>query len=77
MAKLPEAIVAKISWLTCNDKSCVPGKEEASPRGSQIRMLVKKAYAALPDPVPGAKLSYEASDDVDFVLTLTLPPERS
>lgn len=71
VAKIPEAIVARISWLTCNDKRCVPGKEEAS-LASADPMLVKKAYEQLPEAIPGSKLSYGASDDA-ILLTLSLP----
>ena len=71
--ELPEGIVAKITWLTCNDKSCVPGKTEASPTPAQPE-LVEKAFAALPEKISRSTLSCDTSGD-DVKLALTLPAD--
>lgn len=69
--ELPEGIVAEITWLTCNDSSCVPGKAEPTLADAQPE-LVEKAYAQLPEEIPGATLSFEISGDgVQLNLTLT------
>lgn len=69
--KLPEGIVAKISWLSCNDGSCVPGEAELS-LGEAQPDLVEESYAALPIRVPGASLNIDAKAKI-LKLRLTLP----
>lgn len=71
--KLPP-LTATLSWLTCNDETCIPGKAELSPSDPDAD-LVAKAYEKLPSSLPGAKLSASISgDSVDIVLVL---PEGS
>lgn len=61
----PVELVAKVSWLTCNDDACIPGDVivkaslnsggEAGPRATEVA----KAFSALPQPWNGAKLAVE------------------
>lgn len=68
---LPDGTVAKVTWLTCNDKSCVPGKAELSLAPADST-LVANAYSALPVEIPGAELFFEESEgDIGFVLRLS------
>lgn len=69
--ELPAGTVAKITWLTCNDKSCIPGKAEPGLSTAQPE-LVEKAYAQLPNEIPGATLVSDTSGE-NVKLTLTLP----
>lgn len=69
--KLPE-IKATLSWLTCNDSSCVPGEADLTLSATADPALVQKAYDAIPKPLDGAKLEFIADKD-QVSLTLTLP----
>lgn len=71
IAKLPKDIVPKITWLTCNDKSCVPGKAEPVLSKPQPE-LVEEAYAQLPEKISAASLSSDTTGD-NVRLYLTLP----
>ncbi len=71
--ELPAGIVPIISWLTCNDQSCVPGKAEPTLSAPQPE-LVAKAYAALPEEIPAATLSSAITGE-SITLTLTLPAD--
>ncbi len=69
---LPSGIAPKITWLTCDDSACIPGKAQPTLSAPQPD-LVEKAYAALPVPVPGAKVTL--IDKGEFLqLRITLPP---
>jgi len=71
--KIPP-LTATLSWLTCDDSTCLPGKAELTPAKPDSD-LVSDAYAEIPSPIPGAKLTASVSgDSVDIVLTL---PEGS
>lgn len=65
------AVTATLSWLTCDDETCLPGSAELIPEKPNAD-LVSKAYRKLPSPVPGAKLTARTSGD-SVELTLTLP----
>lgn len=69
--KLPE-IKATLSWLTCNESSCVPGEAELILSATADASVIQKAYDATPKPLEGAKLEYVA-DKNQVNLTLTLP----
>ena len=75
----PVEIGAEISWLTCNDSSCVPGKvalklalggETASVPGNAD--AIAKFSALVPKPAAGAKLIVRESAGL-LSLSLTLP----
>jgi thiol:disulfide interchange protein DsbD len=65
------ALGATVSWLTCNDETCVPGKAEITSAAADPA-TVSAAYAALPKTIPGAKLEMTTTDD-SIRLTLVLP----
>lgn len=69
--KLPE-IKATLSWLTCNEASCVPGEAELTLSGTADASAIQKAYDAIPKPLEDAKLQFVA-DKNQVSLTLTLP----
>ncbi len=69
--KLPE-IKATLSWLTCNESSCVPGEAELTLSATANASAIQKAYDAIPKPLEGAKLEFIA-DKNQVTLTLTLP----
>ncbi len=69
--KLPE-IRATLSWLTCNESSCVPGEAEIILSATADAAIIQKAYDAIPKPLEGAKLEFVA-DKNQVNLTLTLP----
>ncbi len=68
---LPE-IKASLSWLTCNESSCVPGEAELTLSPTGDASIIQKAYDAVPKPLEGAKLEFVA-DKNQVSLTLTLP----
>jgi DsbC/DsbD-like thiol-disulfide interchange protein len=68
---------AKVSWLTCNDASCIPGKAELklSPAAGSAEHAgaIDKARNLVPKPQEGVKLV--VSETADAVsLTLETPP---
>jgi DsbC/DsbD-like thiol-disulfide interchange protein len=69
--KLPE-IKANLSWLTCNESSCVPGEADLILSATGDPELIQKAYDATPKPLEGAKLAFFAEKN-QVTLTLTLP----
>lgn len=70
---LPQ-IKATLSWLTCNESSCVPGEAELTLSGTGDASVIQKAYDATPKPLEGAKLAFVA-DKNQVTLTLTLPEQ--
>ncbi|WAC20355.1 protein-disulfide reductase DsbD family protein [Luteolibacter sp. SL250] len=67
---------AKVSWLTCNDASCIPGKAElklsAASGSPENAAAIEKARALVPRPLEGLKL--EVAETADAVaLTLEAP----
>jgi len=69
--KLPQ-IKATLSWLTCNESSCVPGEAELTLSAAADASTIQHAYDTLPKPLEGAKLAFVA-DKNQVTLTLTLP----
>jgi|LakMenEpi03Aug12_release.lakeMendotaPanAssembly.Ray.scaffolds.fasta_scaffold07140_13 DsbC/DsbD-like thiol-disulfide interchange protein len=69
--KLPE-IRANLSWLTCNESSCVPGEANLILSATGDPAVIQKAYDNTPKPLEGAKLAFVA-DKNHVTLTLTLP----
>ena len=69
--EFPAGITPAISWLTCNDQSCVPGKANPTLSPPQPE-IVEKAYAALPEEIPAATLATSIEGE-NVTLTLTLP----
>jgi thiol:disulfide interchange protein DsbD len=69
--KLPE-IKANLSWLTCNESSCVPGEADLILSATGDPVVIQKAYDATPKPLEGAKLAF-VTDKNQVTLTLTLP----
>jgi DsbC/DsbD-like thiol-disulfide interchange protein len=61
-----------VSWLTCNDSSCVPGEQELTLPAKADAELVASAYNALPKQIPGAKLAI-ATGGKGVIFTLSLP----
>lgn len=64
------AIKATLSWLTCNDETCVPGEAELTLSKHPEPELIGNAYDALPKPMPGAIISL-TSDDDKIIITMT------
>jgi DsbC/DsbD-like thiol-disulfide interchange protein len=67
---------AKLSWLTCNDASCIPGKAEVklTPGAGSTKSAaaIEKAKSLVPKPLSGLKL--EVSESADGVkLSLGTP----
>jgi DsbC/DsbD-like thiol-disulfide interchange protein len=71
--KLPE-LRATLSWLACNDESCVSGKQEVALRSEPDPKMATKAYNNLPHPMPGARLTI-SEDDTALRLELKLPAD--
>lgn len=69
--KIPE-MSAKLSWLTCDDNSCLPGNANLSLQHSEKQGIVEKAYQSLPTEIIGAKLSLKLTEST-VILKLTLP----
>ena len=69
--ELPEGLALKITWLTCNDKRCVPGKAEPKLSVPDPE-LVAEAYDQLPKDIPEASLLLSLKGD-SIELFLTLP----
>jgi len=65
---------ATLSWLTCNDETCVPGKANLTLPSKTDPEKISKAYDNLPKLVPGANLTVE-EDGASLKLTLKLPEE--
>ena len=69
----------RLSWLTCNDSSCVPGSAKISLQfgrkaeaGEGNNDLIEKAYKAIPQPLSGASLQAEVEGE-EVIVRLTLP----
>ena len=60
-----------LSWLTCNEKTCIPGKAQLKLSSSANPKLVATAYETLPLPLPDAKLTIISADEF-IQMTLTL-----
>ncbi|MFD2257158.1 protein-disulfide reductase DsbD domain-containing protein [Luteolibacter algae] len=65
---------ASLSWLTCNDETCLPGKAELALPGEVDSKLVAKAFTALPQPLEGAKLSVTERDE-KILFELSIPSD--
>ncbi len=61
---------AKVSWLTCNDASCIPGKAELKFSASAEHAgAIEKARAFVPKPLDGLKLEVaESADSIGLTL---------
>jgi thiol:disulfide interchange protein DsbD len=75
----PVEISATVSWLTCNDSSCVPGKVEVKlPLGGEGAVstnsaeLISKARTNVPKPLEDSKLIVRESGN-ELTLSLTIP----
>ncbi len=69
--QLPE-LVAKLTWLTCNESSCVPGEAKLILETSAEAKLIQTAYQSIPSPLDSASLSFIATKS-EVTITLTLP----
>ena len=74
---------AKVSWLTCNDDSCVPGKAELSltvaegtPAVTPETEQIAKFEALVPQPLPGAELAVKEEGN-QLKLFLKLPEKAA
>ena len=68
---LPE-IKASLSWLTCNESSCVPGEAELTLSSTGDATAIHAAYNAIPTPLPDVKLAFVANKkEVTLTLILT------
>ncbi|MDP4625968.1 MAG: protein-disulfide reductase DsbD family protein [Akkermansiaceae bacterium] len=65
---------ASLSWLTCNDDSCVPGDAELVLPGRVDAEAVSAAYEKLPQSIEGAKLGTNFEGKIAF-LSVTLPED--
>lgn len=65
-------ITATLSWLTCDDGSCVPGDAELSLTASKDPAVIENAYSALAKPIPDASLKLESVGE-NLKLSLTIP----
>jgi DsbC/DsbD-like thiol-disulfide interchange protein len=71
--KLPE-IKATLSWLTCNESSCLPGEAEMTLSSTGDVTAIQAAYLTIPKPLDGAQLEFLATkQEVSLILTL---PEK-
>jgi DsbC/DsbD-like thiol-disulfide interchange protein len=68
---LPE-IKATLSWLACNESSCVPGEVELTLSTQGDASVIQTAYSSTPQPLDGGKLEFIA-DKTQVTLILTLP----
>ena len=74
-SSLPE-IKAKLSWLTCNESSCVPGETKLTLSTTGDASVIQAAYMAIPKPLDGGKLEFTA-DKTQVVITLSLPEKNN
>jgi DsbC/DsbD-like thiol-disulfide interchange protein len=65
-------ITATLSWLTCNDETCLPGEAELALAAAPEAKGIADAFAALPQPIPDAKLTV-ASDEKNILISLVAP----
>lgn len=70
---LPE-MTATLSWLICNDETCLPGKVEITLAASPEPKSIPDAFAALPQVIPDAKLTLAAEGE-NILLTLAAPQD--
>lgn len=77
------ALKANVSWLTCNDESCVPGKAELNlsvaegvPAATPDTEKIAKSTALVPQPLPGAELTVK-EQGTELQLFLKLPAGAS
>jgi len=63
---------AKVSWLTCDDSSCVPGKAELKLTLGADKDAMEKFLAQVPEPAEGAKLDVTESGG-NLRLAISLP----
>jgi DsbC/DsbD-like thiol-disulfide interchange protein len=61
-----------LSWLTCSDESCVPGRQEVKLSKGEHSEMIKASYASLPKQLQDAKLSVALNNDI-VSITLELP----
>ncbi|MFK7849951.1 MAG: protein-disulfide reductase DsbD domain-containing protein [Akkermansiaceae bacterium] len=72
IGKLP-VISATVSWLTCDDESCVPGDAELSSTTATTDVeIIQASYAAVPKKIEKANLKLSSSEGL-ITLRLTLP----
>jgi len=71
--ELPK-IRATLTWLTCNDSSCVPGNADLLLKAAESTDLIKDSYDALPQAISSAKLSFTVVEEAVH-LSLHLPNE--
>jgi len=68
--KLP-VLNATVSWLTCDDSACVPGKAVLQLAVGPHQKLIETAYEALPRAIQDAKLTFlSAGESIQLTLTL-------
>lgn len=70
-----EKLSAKVSWLTCNDASCIPGKVDLTlaPGSEQNAAVISKSLALVPQKTADLKLEVSESQDA---VKLTLSPQN-
>ncbi|QTN33606.1 hypothetical protein HZ994_15240 [Akkermansiaceae bacterium] len=67
------AMSATLSWLACNDESCIPGEQTLKLAIAPDKALVDAAHQRLPRKLEGSSLVARNSAD-DISILLTLPP---
>lgn len=73
--KLPE-LSAHLSWLTCNDETCVPGNALLTLSKEPEQEIVKAAFEDLPNPIPGAGLVITSDPENLTVKLKTMPADN-
>lgn len=68
------AMTATLSWLTCDDGSCLPGEAEMTLAAAAEPKSIADAFATLPQRIPGAELTV-ASDEKNILITLNAPQD--
>lgn len=67
-------ITATLSWLTCDDGSCLPGDAEMTLVAAPEPKSITDAFAAMPQTISDAKLTV-ASNGKNILLTLSAPQD--
>lgn len=68
--KLPP-LMATLTWLACNDDSCVPGKAQLTLSSKPDAGAITKAYESIPAGIEKAKLTFsENNESLDLRLNL-------
>lgn len=70
---LPD-FTATLTWLTCDDQTCLPGKAELKLSHTASAQLVETAFEALPKPLPDAEMTILPAEEF-MQISLVLPKD--